>query len=140
MHTSAHLNPSSNFITSICSGLVVQVFSALLLGNYQDFNRHDASRGLSAIAELLVVFSQTCAPIHNEDVRAKKQTYSLVGSGLQTVLSHESLGSNDSRRLYDERPVGRSRRTADASRLSAGFRAKKLSVDPTRPHKCFRQT
>ena len=38
----------------------------------------------------------------------KKQTYSLVGSGLQTVLSHESLGSNDSRRLYDERPVGRS--------------------------------
>jgi len=82
------------------------------------------------IAELLVVFSQICAPIHNEDFRAKKQTYSLVGSG----LSHESLGSNDSRRLYDERPVGRSRRTADASRLSAGFRAKNPSVDPTRSH------
>ena len=32
---------------------------------------------------------------------------------------------------YDERPVlGHSRRTADASRLSAGFRAKKPSVDP----------
>ena len=30
--------------------------------------------------------------------------------------------------IYDERPVGRSRRTADASRLSAGFRAKKPSV------------
>jgi len=27
----------------------------------------------------------------------------------------------------------------DARRLSAGFRAKKPSVDPTRPHKCFRQ-
>ena len=61
----------------------------------------------------------------------KKQTYSLVGSSLQTVLSHESLGSNDSRRQYDERPVGRSRRTADANRLSAGFRATKPSVDPT---------
>jgi len=34
-----------------------------------------------------------------------------------------------------ERPVGRSRRrpTADASRLSAGFRAKKPSVDPPNP-------
>ena len=61
----------------------------------------------------------------------QKQTYSFVGSGLQTVLSHESLGSNDSRRLYDERPVERSRRTADARRLSAGFPAKKPSVDPT---------
>ena len=28
----------SNFITSICSGLVVQVVSALLRGNWQDFN------------------------------------------------------------------------------------------------------
>ena len=27
----------------------------------------------------------------------------------------------------------------DASRFSAGFRAKKPSVDPTRPYKCFRQ-
>jgi len=63
----------------------------------------------------------------------KKQTYSLVGSGLLTVLSHESLGSNDSRQLYDERPVGHSRRTADASRLSAGFRAKKPSVDSPDP-------
>jgi len=73
------------------------------------------------------------ALIHNEDFRAKK-TYSLVGWGLQTVLSHESFGSNDSRRLYDERPVGRnSRRPADASRLSAGFRAKKPSVDPPDP-------
>ena len=72
------------------------------------------------------------ALIHNEDFRAKK-TYSLVGWGLQTALSHESVGSNDSRRLYDERPVGRNSRrrpTADASRLSAGFRAKKPSVDP----------
>ena len=36
------------------SGLVVQVVSALLRGSWQDFNWHDASRGLSAIAELLV--------------------------------------------------------------------------------------
>jgi len=33
----APLQPS-NFITSICSGLVVQVVSALLCGNWQDFN------------------------------------------------------------------------------------------------------
>jgi len=37
---------TSNFLTSICSGLVVQVVSALLRGNWQDFNWHDASRGL----------------------------------------------------------------------------------------------
>ena len=41
-------------MTSICSGLVVQVVSALLRGNWQDFNGHDASRGPSAIAELFV--------------------------------------------------------------------------------------
>ena len=35
--------------------LVVQVVSALLRGNWQDFNWHDASRGPSAIAELLVL-------------------------------------------------------------------------------------
>ena len=34
--------------------LVVWVVSALLRGNWQDFNWHDASRGPSAIAELLV--------------------------------------------------------------------------------------
>ena len=39
---------------SIWSGLVVQVVSTLLRGNWQDFNWHDASRGPSAIAELLV--------------------------------------------------------------------------------------
>ena len=61
---------TSNFITSICSGLVVQVVSALLRGSWQDFNWHDASRGPSAIAELLVVDSQlnvddrTKSPIH----------------------------------------------------------------------------
>jgi len=43
-----------NFITSICSRLVVQVVSALLRGNWQDFNWHDASRGPLAIAELLL--------------------------------------------------------------------------------------
>ena len=36
------------------SGLVVQVVSALLCGSGQDFNCHDASRGPSAIAELLI--------------------------------------------------------------------------------------
>jgi len=35
----------------------VQVVSALLRGSWQDFNWHDASRGPSAIAELLVVLS-----------------------------------------------------------------------------------
>ena len=122
---------SSNFITSICSGLVVQVFSALLHGNWQDFNWHDALRGPSAIAELLVLFSQICAPIHNEDFCAKKQTYSLVGSGLQTVLSHEILGSNNSRRLYDKRPVlGRSRRTADAKSFERRFSCEETVCRP----------
>jgi len=44
--------------TSICSVLVVQVVSALLHGNWQDFNRQGSSRGPSAIAELLVNFYQ----------------------------------------------------------------------------------
>jgi len=37
-----------------CSELVIKVVSVLLCGNWQDFNWHDASRGPSAIAELLV--------------------------------------------------------------------------------------
>ena len=52
-----HIVPlsSANFRTSIRSGLVVQVVSAVLRGNWQDFKAHgDASRGPSAIAELLV--------------------------------------------------------------------------------------
>ena len=49
-----------------------------------------------------------------------------VGWGLQTVSSYENLRSNDSRRQHDERP------TADACRLSQGFRAKELPVNPTR--------
>jgi len=51
-----HIAPllPSNFITSVCLGLVVQVVSALLRGNWQNFNWHDASRGPSATAELLV--------------------------------------------------------------------------------------
>jgi len=43
-------NKTSNVITSICSGLVVQVVSALLHSNWQDFNwhqLHQASRGPS---------------------------------------------------------------------------------------------
>ena len=52
--------------------------------------------------------------------------------GLQTVSSHENLRSNDSRRLYDANVLLDVRRTADASRLSQGFRAKEPSVDPTR--------
>jgi len=43
-----------HFMPSIWSGLVIQVVSALLRGNWQDFNWHDASRGPSAIAKLLV--------------------------------------------------------------------------------------
>ena len=51
-----HIDPlwPSSFITLISSGLVVQVVSALLRGNWQDFNWHEASSGPSAIAELLV--------------------------------------------------------------------------------------
>jgi len=41
---------------SVGSGLVVQVVSGLLRGNWQHFNRHDASRGTWAIVELLVDF------------------------------------------------------------------------------------
>jgi len=41
------------------SGLVVQVISALLRDIWQDFNWHDASRGPSAIAELLVYVRKT---------------------------------------------------------------------------------
>jgi len=50
-----HIGPPKphNFMTSISSGLVVQVVSTLLCGNWQDFNWHDALRGPSAIAELL---------------------------------------------------------------------------------------
>ena len=79
-------------------------------------------------ARLFLYFRRSARQFTMKTSAQKKQTYSLVGSG-----SHESLCSNDSRRLYDERPVGRSRRspTADASRLSAGLRAKKPSVDPT---------
>jgi len=43
------------------SGLVVQVVYALLRGNWQDFNWHDASRGPSAIAELFV---SLCCTVH----------------------------------------------------------------------------
>jgi len=41
------------------TGLVVQVVSALLCDNWQDFNWHDASRGLSAIAEFLLRYSSS---------------------------------------------------------------------------------
>jgi len=43
------------------SRLVIQVVCALLRGNWQDFNWHGASRGPSAIAELLVLSSDTWA-------------------------------------------------------------------------------
>ena len=39
----------------------IQVVSALLRGNWQDYNWHDASRGDSAIAELLVVLTRSSA-------------------------------------------------------------------------------
>ena len=55
----------------------------------------------------------------------------LVGRvSLQKVSSHENLLSNDSRQLYDANVLLDVRRTADASRLSQGFRAKEPSVDP----------
>jgi len=41
------------------TGLVVQVVSALLCDNWQDFNWHDASRGPSAIAEFLLRYSSS---------------------------------------------------------------------------------
>jgi len=48
---------------SICSGLVVQVVSALLRGNWQDFNWRDASRGASAIAKLFVTVEKILSDI-----------------------------------------------------------------------------
>jgi len=56
-----HIGPPYpfNFITSNSSGFFVQVVSALLRGNWQDFNWHDASRGPSAIVELLVTQCRT---------------------------------------------------------------------------------
>jgi len=90
-------------------------------------------------ARLLLYFCRSARQFTIKTSAQKKQTYSLVGSGLQLVLLHESLRSNDSRRLYDERPVGRTRRTADASRLSAGFRAKKPSSESRQTHRqCHR--
>jgi len=53
-HGWVHCKQPFNFITSVCSGLVVQVVCALLRGNWQDLNWHDASRRPSAIVELLV--------------------------------------------------------------------------------------
>jgi len=50
------------------SWLVVQVVSALLRGSWQDFNWHDASRGPSAIAELLVFSRCACAYIVKADL------------------------------------------------------------------------
>jgi len=54
----------SNFMTSICSGLVVQVVSALSRGNWQDFNWHNALCGLSAIAVLFVSLSWDRTVVH----------------------------------------------------------------------------
>ena len=56
----------------------------------------------------------------------------MGSGGPQTVSSHENLRLNDSRRLYDANVLLDVRRTADASRLSQGFRAKEPLVDPTR--------
>ena len=52
-YTLVDCNPS-NCITALCSGFVVHVVPALLCRSWQDFHWHVASRGLSAIAELLV--------------------------------------------------------------------------------------
>jgi len=40
------------------------IVSALLRGNWQDFNWHDASRGPSAIAELLVLTVRSHEKLH----------------------------------------------------------------------------
>jgi len=69
----------SNFITSICLGLVLQVVSALLRGSWQDFNWHDASRGPSAIAELLVKIGEQLG-------LAKLQVKWLIVSRIQFAI------------------------------------------------------
>jgi len=53
LHHPALVPPVAELILG--SGLVVQVVSASLHGNWQDFNGHSTSHGPSAIAELLVV-------------------------------------------------------------------------------------
>ena len=78
-----------NFMTSNCSGLVIQIVSALLHGNWQDFNWHDASRGPSAIAELLVLLSwltigdvlvEGVGDFHNSILPAECLSWSLIKS------------------------------------------------------------
>jgi len=85
-------------------------------------------------ARLFLYFRRSARQFTMKTSAQKKQTYSLVGSGLQTVLSRESLRSNDSRRLYYRPYI---RRTS--SRTFASY-SRRESVDPTRLHKCFRQT
>ena len=57
-----------------------------------------------------------------------KHLWGRVGS--TDGFSYENLRSNDSRRQYDV--LLDVRRSADACRLSQGFRAKELPADPTR--------
>ena len=82
-----HILPPSNFITSICSGLVIQVVSALLRGNWQDFNLHDAS----AIAELLVVNQKQVQMLHyyvcNHFVDIANVDESFIFYSLHRILS-----------------------------------------------------
>jgi len=76
-----HIGPPwpSNFITSICSGLVVRVVSALLHGNWQDFNWHDASRGPSAIAELLGFTRLSCkTKAYDQSKSSEKIRYGTI--------------------------------------------------------------
>ena len=63
MHSPLQL---SNFITLISSGLVVQVVSALLHSNWQDFNWHDSCRGPLALISINTNFLQPRPEIRYE--------------------------------------------------------------------------
>jgi len=61
-----HYTPA-NSITSICSGIVVHVVPTLLCSSWQEFDWHIASRGRSAIAELLFAKGEAISSLPRAD-------------------------------------------------------------------------
>ena len=84
-------------ITSIRSELVVQVVSALLHGNWQNFNWHDANRGPSAIAELLVEGNYTV------NLSTSETQFQIIRQDRQSVIC---------RRIQWQQNAQRGRKTA----------------------------
>ena len=66
-----------------------QDLSALLGGNWQDFNRHDASRGPSAIADLLV--SSIYETVSLCGCQHKKNSLTALNTEVSIEVVHGSL-------------------------------------------------